>query len=360
MEMSSVQRLRTLVSERLNAAADDIVDLFCIKIREYEEEVRQQRQQINNFEPRVPQSREGGVSEEREAPAPSLQPKHEPKQELKEEPVGEPVGEPVEEPVEEPVGEPVEEPVQGPEAADAINVTVGDAPVGDDRAKPRTPPPPPRPAEGNGAAERLSPKDDAGDRAEEKDAPPGGLDEETENSSDYGDDVVPAAKSSERKRKACSDCSVCGKRYRHKGHLKRHMATHAGGKPFSCSICGRTFSKENYLASHMVSHSRENKTHRRGLAGRPVGRPRSSRQPSPCRRSKTAEAKEAGPSEPGGEEEGSGAEQETDDSDDWEETQKQTGLKEAPPTGVKRAGEAPSARPPPKARRVRSGPESGT
>lgn len=51
--MSRLERLRTLVNQRINAAADDISRLLEGKIAEYEEEVRFFREENNNLQQRL-------------------------------------------------------------------------------------------------------------------------------------------------------------------------------------------------------------------------------------------------------------------------------------------------------------------
>ncbi|EGG01698.1 uncharacterized protein MELLADRAFT_38981 [Melampsora larici-populina 98AG31] len=35
----------------------------------------------------------------------------------------------------------------------------------------------------------------------------------------------------------------CGKGFDRGEHLKRHLLSHSGEKPFSCNLCGRNFSR---------------------------------------------------------------------------------------------------------------------
>ncbi|XP_074543342.1 uncharacterized protein LOC141803280 [Halichoeres trimaculatus] len=56
--------------------------------------------------------------------------------------------------------------------------------------------------------------------------------------------------------KPCT-CSECGKKFNCNGHLTRHMIIHTRGTPFSCSKCGRRFKFKDCLTRHMVIHKVE-------------------------------------------------------------------------------------------------------
>ncbi|XP_034042840.1 gastrula zinc finger protein XlCGF57.1-like [Thalassophryne amazonica] len=54
-------------------------------------------------------------------------------------------------------------------------------------------------------------------------------------------------------------CSECGKRFAYQNNLKKHIVTHGGQNTFSCSSCGMTFGKRTLLKSHMIVHTAEKK-----------------------------------------------------------------------------------------------------
>ncbi|XP_059205885.1 uncharacterized protein LOC131984936 [Centropristis striata] len=52
-------------------------------------------------------------------------------------------------------------------------------------------------------------------------------------------------------------CSECGKRFRFKNHLKRHMVSHTGKEHFGCSFCEKSFTRIGNLEIHMRKHTGE-------------------------------------------------------------------------------------------------------
>lgn len=58
-------------------------------------------------------------------------------------------------------------------------------------------------------------------------------------------------------RKKPHSCPICGKCYSWKSHLEIHMRVHTGEKPFGCSFCGKRFTKKMYLVVHLRRHTGE-------------------------------------------------------------------------------------------------------
>ncbi|XP_059192792.1 zinc finger protein 570-like [Centropristis striata] len=48
------------------------------------------------------------------------------------------------------------------------------------------------------------------------------------------------------------ECKICGFVFRQSTHLKNHMSSHTGESRFTCKVCGKAFRRKDYLNKHMV------------------------------------------------------------------------------------------------------------
>ncbi|XP_038575010.1 zinc finger protein 133-like [Micropterus salmoides] len=62
-------------------------------------------------------------------------------------------------------------------------------------------------------------------------------------------------------------CQFCGKSFRGKVELAVHTRCHTGEKPFSCRVCGKCFSRKGNMAIHMRTHTGE-KPYRCAVCGK--------------------------------------------------------------------------------------------
>ena len=50
-------------------------------------------------------------------------------------------------------------------------------------------------------------------------------------------------------------CDECGKVFKCKSYLKRHMLIHSGVKAYTCDLCKKTFTQKGNLGKHRLTHS---------------------------------------------------------------------------------------------------------
>ncbi|XP_051278755.1 uncharacterized protein LOC127376153 [Dicentrarchus labrax] len=55
----------------------------------------------------------------------------------------------------------------------------------------------------------------------------------------------------------CFKCDTCGKGFTQKARMKKHMMTHTGVKPFKCKVCGKQFNCQSNCVTHTRTHTGE-------------------------------------------------------------------------------------------------------
>ncbi|XP_075526693.1 uncharacterized protein LOC142558444 [Dermacentor variabilis] len=72
---------------------------------------------------------------------------------------------------------------------------------------------------------------------------------------------IPASHKTERRNKHPHKCSYCGKAFKQKSGLHKHLRVHTGERPFCCHLCPMTFTQREAVVRHVRTHTGERPFH---------------------------------------------------------------------------------------------------
>ncbi|XP_072140642.1 uncharacterized protein [Dermacentor andersoni] len=72
---------------------------------------------------------------------------------------------------------------------------------------------------------------------------------------------TPASHTTERRNKHPHKCSYCGKAFKQKSGLHKHLRVHTGERPFCCHLCPMTFTQREAVVRHVRTHTGERPFH---------------------------------------------------------------------------------------------------